>query len=141
MLVVQKACSIISICKHEMRQRTPLVQVGYKNAMIDLTYLKNMRPLFPTLATVNCRPSRPAEVPSGAMLALSPLLSFLELVATSPPDFLSTAGTKCLVLLAGERPPPLLLPPPPRVKSDLLVSRREWRGGERRLNLASRTAT
>lgn len=36
-----------------------------------LPYLKYMRPLFPTLATANCLPSRPAEPPSGAISHLS----------------------------------------------------------------------
>ena len=31
------------------------------------SYRKYMRPLFPTFATVNCLPSLPAELPSGAM--------------------------------------------------------------------------
>ncbi len=36
-----------------------------------LPYLKYMRPLFPTLATANCLPSRPAEPPSGVISHLS----------------------------------------------------------------------
>lgn len=35
------------------------------------TYLRYMRPLLPTFATVNCLPSRPAEPPSGVMSHLS----------------------------------------------------------------------
>lgn len=34
-------------------------------------YLKYMRPLFPTFATANFLPSRPAEPPSGVMSHLS----------------------------------------------------------------------
>ena len=36
-----------------------------------LPYLRYMRPLFPTLATANCLPSRPAEPPSGVISHLS----------------------------------------------------------------------
>jgi hypothetical protein len=32
----------------------------------NVPYRKYILPLFPTFATVNCRPSRPAEFPSGA---------------------------------------------------------------------------
>jgi hypothetical protein len=43
---------------------------GRNNAITDWrrsTYRKYILPLFPTLATVNCLPSRPAEPPSGVI--------------------------------------------------------------------------
>jgi hypothetical protein len=35
--------------------------------LLASTYRRYILPLFPTLATVNCRPSRPAELPSGVI--------------------------------------------------------------------------
>jgi hypothetical protein len=42
-----------------------------------LAYRKYIRPFPPTLATVNCLPSRPAELPSGAISVLPFSASFL----------------------------------------------------------------
>jgi hypothetical protein len=49
-----------------------------------LPYLKYMRPLFPTLATANCLPSRPAEPPSGVISS-----SRLSFFPRRPPRFSS----------------------------------------------------
>ena len=52
-----------------------------------LPYLRYMRPLFPTFATANCLPSRPAEPPSGAISHLSS--SWLGFFARRPARFSS----------------------------------------------------
>jgi hypothetical protein len=69
------------------------------------TYLKYILPLFPTLATVNCRPSRPAEPPSGVMSHFSLSTSFLPFASlpSSPPDLLSAAGSSDFAPATGER--------------------------------------
>jgi hypothetical protein len=65
-----------------------------------LPYLKYMRPLFPTLATANCLPSRPAEPPSGVISHLSSSwLPFLPRRAArfSSCDLRSVTGNKGFV--------------------------------------------
>ena len=66
--------------------------------------LKNMRPLLPTLATAKCLPSRPAEVPSGAMLVLSssePPLLARQYGLLSSGLFFSVTGTRGFVTVLG----------------------------------------
>lgn len=59
------------------------------------TYRRKILPLFPTLATVNCLPSRPAELPSGVISHFVASTSFLPVgfFASSPPGRLSATGT------------------------------------------------
>ena len=69
-------------------------------AVTCLPYLKYMRPLFPTLATANCLPSRPAEPPSGAISHLSSSwLAFLGRRAAriSSCDLRSVTGSRGFV--------------------------------------------
>ena len=56
-------------------------------------YLKNSLPLFPTLATVNWRPSRPAEAPSGATSHRSFSSSRLASDSVLLTDLCSVKGT------------------------------------------------
>jgi hypothetical protein len=73
---------------------------------VEKSYLKYIRPLFPTFATVNCLPSRPAEPPSGAMSNFSPSAStFLTRHAAtfSSCDFRSVTGTRGFAATGGMR--------------------------------------
>ncbi len=52
-------------------RRSTYIYTTKKRIRRKPTHLRYMRPLFPTFATANWRPSRPAEPPSGAMSNLS----------------------------------------------------------------------
>ena len=56
-----------------------LPQVLYSRTRMSIrlrvSYLRYILPLFPTLATVNCRPSLPAELPSGVIVDFTSSIS------------------------------------------------------------------
>ena len=66
------------------------------------TYRKKMRPLFPTLATMNLRPSRLADAPSGAILPFSALPSLDAALEAAPALCRSEAGTSGFTVAIGD---------------------------------------
>lgn len=67
-------------------------------------YLKYILPLFPTLATVKCRPSRPAEPPSGVISDFCPSPSLFPRGYVLPScDLRSVTGTSGLPVTEGFR--------------------------------------
>lgn len=95
------------------------------------THLKNIFPLFPTFATVNCLPSRPADPPSGAISHFPWSASLLVIGrASSPPDLRSVAGSMGFDLLTGDSRATTFAP--------LSTTLSMGRGGER-LSLTSRS--
>ena len=96
-----------------------------------ITYLKNIFPLFPTFATVNCLPSRPADPPSGAISHFPGSASLLVIgLASSPPGLRSVAGSIGFDLLTGDNRAAAFAP----FSTTLSMGR----GGER-LSLTSRS--
>jgi hypothetical protein len=70
------------------------------------SYLRYIRPPFPTLDTVKCLPSRPADAPSGAISTFSALSCSLlarRPIALSSCDFLSATVLNDFEAVAGER--------------------------------------